>query len=61
MSRAEEGQLDLHLVGTAVQDLVETGVAAAAERYEQRGVTLTIDVAPKLPALTVDLSASARC
>ena len=54
VSRAEEGQLDLHLVGTAVQDLVETAVAGAAERYAQRGVDLTIDVAPGLSPLTVD-------
>lgn len=54
VSRAEEGQLDLHLTRTTARELVETALAGAAERYAQRGVALSSDISPGLPPLAVD-------
>ncbi|TFV66516.1 UNVERIFIED_ORG: HAMP domain-containing histidine kinase [Bacillus sp. AZ43] len=54
VSKAEEGRLDLRPVTTNPGHLIDAAVAAAAERYAQRGVTLTSDIAPGLPTVTVD-------
>ena len=39
---------------TTPGQLVDAAVASATERFTQRGVALTTDVAPQLPSLTVD-------
>ena len=54
VSRAEEGQLPLHRVPVALNQLVTTAVHAARPGYEDRGVTLATRLAAELPALTAD-------
>ncbi|MFP5371289.1 MAG: sensor histidine kinase, partial [Actinomycetes bacterium] len=54
VSRAEERQLDLRPAKTTAGQLIDAAVASAADRYAQRGVALTTELAPGLPTLTVD-------
>jgi signal transduction histidine kinase len=54
VSRAEEHQLDLHLLPMAPGPLVEAAVAAAEERFTEAGVGLSADVSADLPVLRVD-------
>ena len=54
VSRAEEGQLDLHPVPTAPQQLVDAAVLAVSGQYAERGIALVTDVPGDLPAVIVD-------
>ena len=55
VSRAEERQLDLHVVPTSAADLVTTAVSAATPAYGSKGVTLEADAEPRLAPIAVDL------
>ena len=54
VSSAEEGQLDLAMQPLAPADLVASAVAAAADRYSNKGVVLDAEVPPNLPRLLGD-------
>ncbi|HSP71575.1 MAG TPA: histidine kinase dimerization/phospho-acceptor domain-containing protein, partial [Gaiellaceae bacterium] len=54
VSRAEERQLDLHLVPVEPKEIVDAAVAAAVPSFEAKGVVLTADVADGLPLVSVD-------
>jgi signal transduction histidine kinase len=54
VSRAEEHQLTLQPVPIAPAELVAAAVAVAADRYAERGVTLTQDVPAALPSVLAD-------
>ncbi|HET9137876.1 sensor histidine kinase [Actinophytocola sp.] len=54
VSRAEEHQLDLHPRRVAVADLVRSAVAAARQRYAEKGVVLAESVAADLPDVHAD-------
>lgn len=54
VSRAEEGQLQLHTVPVKLNDLVTTAVRAAAPGYAGKGVKLGTQLARPLPAMTAD-------
>ena len=54
VSRAEEGQVALHVDETSPEDLVAAAVAAASGRYVEAGVGLTAQVADGLPRTLVD-------
>jgi signal transduction histidine kinase len=54
VSRAEEHQLTLQPVPVAAAELVAAAVAVAADRYAERGVTLTQDVRATLPSVLAD-------
>jgi signal transduction histidine kinase len=53
-SRAEEGQLPLHPIPVAANDLVAAAVQAARPGYDSQGVKLTTRLADRLPGLTAD-------
>ena len=55
VSRAEEHQLDLHLVHVAPAHLVTAAVHAATERFAAAGVDLRTDIAPGLPEVEADV------
>jgi signal transduction histidine kinase len=54
VSRAEEHQLDLHLVRTAPADLVHAAVIAAQSRYMTHGVALDAHMAADVPDVDAD-------
>ena len=54
VSRAEEHQLDLHKQQVQAAALVAAAVDTFNDRYDERGVALSTDVAPGLPMLHVD-------
>ena len=54
VSRAEEGQLDLHPVIVTPAQIVEGALSAVAGRYADAAVTLRAEVEPALPAVNVD-------
>ncbi|HVA31085.1 MAG TPA: ATP-binding protein [Gaiellaceae bacterium] len=54
VSRAEERQLDLHLVPTAPQAIVEAALVAASPAFEQKGVELAAELDADLPPVQVD-------
>lgn len=54
VSRAEEHQLDLELRAEQPAQLVTAAVQAAADRFAERQVTLTTDVAAGLPPVLAD-------
>jgi signal transduction histidine kinase len=54
VSRAEEHQLDLHPVRLPPGDLVTAAIAAAADRYAERGIALQQEMAGDLPLVRVD-------
>lgn len=53
-SHAEEGQLALHPAPVSASEIVTAAVHAARPGYDNRGVTLTTQLAPGLPGLTAD-------
>ena len=60
VSRAEEHQLDLHLLPTAPGSLLEAAMAAVVDRFAEAGVALTRDISPGLPMLRVDVERIAQ-
>lgn len=54
VSRAEEGQVTLHMDATSPEDLVAAAVAAAGGRYAEAGVALTAQVEQGAPRVLVD-------
>ncbi|WP_221936717.1 cell wall metabolism sensor histidine kinase WalK [Skermania sp. ID1734] len=54
ISKAEEGQLDLHLEPVAPADIVAEAIAAASKSFTDHGVELSADVARGLPTVRVD-------
>lgn len=54
VSRAEERQLDLHLVPVEPKEIVDMAVAAATPSFAEKGVVLAADVARELPKVNVD-------
>jgi histidine kinase len=54
LSRAEAGQLPLHLRSVNVDDLVETAAARLRPQFEEKGVTLTVAPAGDLPPVLGD-------
>lgn len=54
VSRAEEHQLDLHPQPVPAAALVDAAVETFRDRYHERGVTLSADVAPETPMLRAD-------
>jgi signal transduction histidine kinase len=54
VSRAEEGQLPIHLARVAPGDLVTAAVAAARPGYDAKGVHLAARVADGLPEISAD-------
>jgi two-component system sensor histidine kinase BaeS len=54
VSRAEEHQLALHPVPTAPAALLEAAARAAADRYVDRDVALTVTAEPDLSPVSVD-------
>ncbi|HEY6797691.1 MAG TPA: ATP-binding protein [Kineosporiaceae bacterium] len=55
VSRAEESQAGLDLRPVAVRDLLATAAAAAADRYQAKGVSLTVREAPGRLRVWADL------
>ncbi len=54
LSRADAGELRLHLQPLSARDLLARVVATYENQAAQRGVTLAMDGAPERPLLTVD-------
>jgi two-component system, OmpR family, sensor histidine kinase BaeS len=54
VSRAEENQLELHPTVTTARRLVDGALAAAADRYADKGVAICSDVQEHLPDVRVD-------
>ncbi len=54
VSRAEEGQLEMHPVRTAPRTLGQTAVAAAQDAFDAKGVALHLQVPARPLAVTVD-------
>jgi two-component system sensor histidine kinase BaeS len=54
VSRAEEHQLELNLAAVSARQLVTAAAAAAAERYAEATVRLSVDAPDGLPDLLVD-------
>lgn len=54
VSRAEEHQLDLHPRRVRVEQLLAVAIDSVADRYAERGVTLTREAGEGLPAVEVD-------
>lgn len=54
VSRAEEGQLAIDPVPTAVATLVESAGAATVSTFRDAQVALEVDLAPDLPVVAVD-------
>lgn len=54
LAKAEEGQATVEPAAVSVADLVAIAVAAAANRFDAKGVTLRSDIDPGLPQLWAD-------
>ncbi len=54
LAKIEAGKLEWHMEAVTVADILERATAATASLFEQRGLTLAIEVAPGLPAVTGD-------
>jgi two-component system sensor histidine kinase BaeS len=54
LAQAEEGTTSATPERAAPDALVSTAIAAAADRYDAKGITLTSSIAPNLPAVWVD-------
>jgi len=54
VSRAEEGQLDLHPQVLPADHVIDRAAAAARERYDAKGVILTTDTAPRSGTVAAD-------
>ncbi len=54
LSRAEAGQVPIHLRRAAVRDLVETAVARLHPQFDDKGVRLTAEIASGLPPVLTD-------
>jgi two-component system sensor histidine kinase BaeS len=54
VSRAEEGQLDLHPQVLPADGVISRAAAAARERYDAKGVTLATDTAPRPGRVAAD-------
>ncbi|WP_019970841.1 ATP-binding protein [Mycobacterium sp. 141] len=54
LAKAEEGQATIEPAAVSVADLVAVAVAAAANRFDAKGVTLHVDIDTALPHLWVD-------
>ena len=54
LSRAEARQLPLHLANVSPGVLVAQAIARIEPQFAEKGITLTQDVAPDLPAVRVD-------
>jgi len=54
VSRAEEGQLDLHTIVLPADQVIARAAAAARERFDAKGVTLTTDTTHPAAAVAAD-------
>jgi signal transduction histidine kinase len=54
VSRAEAHQLDLHPTATPPAEILDHAVRAARPAYAAEGVTLEIEIEPRLPTIEVD-------
>ena len=54
VSRAEEGQLDLHPIALSADQVIDRAAAAARERFDAKGVTLATDTAPRSGRVAAD-------
>jgi len=54
VSRAEEGQLDLHPIVLSADQVIDRAAAAARERFDAKGVTLATDTAPRSGRVAAD-------
>jgi len=54
VSRAEEGQLDLHPIVLSADQVIDRAAAAARERFDAKGVTLATDTAPRSGRVEAD-------
>lgn len=54
LSRVEAGAFELNIRPVPVRDLVQSAVARLGRQYEEKGVSLEIDVPPLLPPVKAD-------
>ena len=54
VSRAEEGQLDLHPIVLSADQVIDRAAAAARERFDAKGVTLSTDTPPRSGRVAAD-------
>ncbi len=54
LAKIEAGKLEWHMEAVTVSDILERATAATASLFEQKGLTLAMEVAPGLPAVTGD-------
>jgi signal transduction histidine kinase/DNA-binding response OmpR family regulator len=54
LAKIEAGKLEWHMEAVTVADILERATAATASLFEQKGLTLAMEVAPGLPAVTGD-------
>lgn len=54
LSRVEAGAFELNIRPVPVHDLVQSAVARLGRQYEEKGVSLEIDVPPLLPPVKAD-------
>jgi len=54
LAKIEAGKLEWHMEAVTVSDILERATAATSSLLEQKGLTLAIEVAPGLPAVTGD-------
>jgi len=54
LAKIEAGKLEWHMEAVTVSDILERATAATSSLFEQKGLTLAMEVAPGLPAVTGD-------
>ncbi len=54
LSRVEAGAFEIHLKPVCVLNLVEATVTRLGRQFEDKGVTLRVEIAPQLPFVLVD-------
>lgn len=54
LAKIEAGKLEWHMEAVTASDILERATAATASLFEQKGLTLAVEVAPGLPAVTGD-------
>jgi histidine kinase len=54
LSRAEAGQLTLEMQPVSLPDLLATAVTRLQSQFDDKGVSLTLDIAPELPDIQAD-------
>jgi two-component system sensor histidine kinase BaeS len=60
LAQVEAGELTLELSPTSMEELLQSGVEAVRPRAEAKGVSLSIETEPPLPALDLDSTRMAQ-